>query len=196
MDTLQTKDIETSGLINIVDDPDATDEANAEARPALIQAAVDDLVKNAPITADVVDAAADPPQDPRDTILVQILDLDDGEFDIIYEKPGADQTVTLELDDPDVGVSLDRANYPKNTGVAVTIDDMAMNVDPTSEDSWFLVVGDASESRYGVTIMPTMLRELQMQQPINRSRSIGPTAQKPPTLRGRRTDSTTLEGKG
>ena len=56
----------------------------------------------------------------------------DGKFDIVYKKPANEQTVTLDLDDPDSGVSLDRANYPQNTGVAITIDDMAFNVDPTS----------------------------------------------------------------
>ena len=66
----------------------------------------------------------------------------DGEFDVIYEKPGNPQTVTLELDDPDSGISLDRSNYPQNTDVVVTIDHQTLNVDPTSEDSWFLVVGD------------------------------------------------------
>ena len=48
------------------------------------------------------------------------------------KKPGGDQTVTMDLDDPDSGVSLDRANYPQNTGVVITIDDQALNVDPTS----------------------------------------------------------------
>ena len=31
---------------------------------------------------------------------------------------------------------MDRNNYPQNTGVVITIDDQAMNVDPTSEDVW------------------------------------------------------------
>ena len=44
----------------------------------------------------------------------------------------------MEYDDPDSSVGLDRANYPKNTGVVVTIDDQALNVDPTSEDTWYL----------------------------------------------------------
>ena len=69
----------------------------------------------------------------------------DGEFDVVYEKAAGEQTVTLELDDPDSGVSLDRSNYPQNTGVAVTIDDQAMNVDPTGEDTWFLIAGSMTE---------------------------------------------------
>ena len=65
------------------------------------------------------------------------LDLS-SEFDVVYERAGGDQTVSMEYDDPDSGVSLDRSNYPQNTGVAITIDDQAMNVDPTREDTWFL----------------------------------------------------------
>ena len=59
------------------------------------------------------------------------MTLGDGEFDIVYEKPANAQTVTLDLDDPDSGISLDRANYPQNTDVVATIDDQALNVDPT-----------------------------------------------------------------
>ena len=58
------------------------------------------------------------------------------EFDIVYESPSGDQVVSMEYDDPDSGISLDRANYPKNTGVVITLDDQALNVDPTDEDTW------------------------------------------------------------
>ena len=44
--------------------------------------------------------------------------------------------MTLDLDDPASGLSLDRNNYPQNTGVVATIDDQALNVDPTGEDAW------------------------------------------------------------
>ena len=71
-----------------------------------------------------------------ETVLLYLLPLDDGEFDIVYEKAGPDETVTLDLDDPDSGISLDRNNYPQNTDVVITIDDMALNVDPTSTDTW------------------------------------------------------------
>ena len=76
--------------------------------------------------------------------LVQVIVGLDGEFDIVYEKPANAQTVTLDLDDPDSGVSLDRTGYPRNTDVVITIDDQALNVDPTSDDVWFLNTnGDA-----------------------------------------------------
>ena len=71
----------------------------------------------------------------------------DGEFDIVYEKAGGDQTVTLDLDNPDSSVSLDRTNYPRNTGVVATIDDQALNVDPTREDTWWFA--DNGASQYG-----------------------------------------------
>ncbi len=59
-----------------------------------------------------------------------------GEFDIVYEKAGGDQTVTLDIDNPASGLSLDRNNYPQNTGVVATIEDQALNVDPTGKDTW------------------------------------------------------------
>ena len=48
------------------------------------------------------------------------------------------QVVSMKFDDPDSSVSLDSRDYPPNTSVAVTIDDQALNVDPTSEDTWYL----------------------------------------------------------
>ena len=68
-------------------------------------------------------------------IVVQTIALD-SEFDITYEKSTGDQTVSMEYDNPDSGVSLDRTNYPQNTDVVITIDDQAMNVDPTGGDVW------------------------------------------------------------
>ena len=43
----------------------------------------------------------------------------------------------MEYDDPDSGVSLDRETYPQGTGVVITLDDMALNVDPTDADVWW-----------------------------------------------------------
>ena len=71
---------------------------------------------------------------------LHLFDLSE-EFDIVYEKPVDKQTVSMEYDDPDSGVSLDRMDYPRNTGVVITIDDQALNVDPTSEDSWTFATG-------------------------------------------------------
>ena len=74
--------------------------------------------------------------DTTDARTVHLFDLD-GDFDVVYERAGGDETVSMELDDPDSGVSLDRANYPQDTGVVITIDDQALNVDPTGTDTWY-----------------------------------------------------------
>ena len=54
----------------------------------------------------------------------------------------------MDLDDPDSGISLDRSNYPQNTGVVITIDDQALNVDPTSTDTWTFTT-DNGQQHYG-----------------------------------------------
>ena len=108
--------------------------------PTSTPAEIDALVKDAPIDGAAV-AAADTTDDIETATLVQLIDLDDGEFDIVYEKPANAQTVTLDLDDPDSGVSLDRTNYSQGTDVIATIDDQALNVDPTDTDTWFFTTG-------------------------------------------------------
>ena len=131
MHTLQTLDILSTGLIEDADTAgvvDGTDQENINA-----------LVTGAP----------DFDGDANTDIEVQVKDLD-GEFDIVYEKPANPQTVTLDLDNPDSSVSLDRTNYPRNTGVVVTIDDQALNVDPTSDDTWWFA--DNGASQYGVVV--------------------------------------------
>ena len=137
-------EIQNSGLLP------PTDALGVALNDAGKRLAVDALVQGEPnnLSPPPIDNVDDNnTDDPEIGNLVTLYTLD-GEFDIVYKKPGDDQTVSLELDNPDVSVSLDRASYPQNTGVAITIDDMAMNVDPTSEDSWFLVVG-SDEPRYG-----------------------------------------------
>ena len=62
---------------------------------------------------------------------------------------------TLDLDNPDSSVSLDRANYPQNTGVVITIDDQALNVDPTSEDTWWFADRRRSSLRRCLVIITT-----------------------------------------
>lgn len=61
---------------------------------------------------------------------------------IQYNAAGGTQTVTLQYDEiPNIVTSLDRANYPPNSQVFVTIKDMQLNQDPTSRDSWTFNVG-------------------------------------------------------
>ena len=92
-----------------------------------------DLVTNAA----PIGTPANPNNNEGATTDVQLFDLD-GEFDIVYERPNGDQTVSMELDDPDVSVGLDRNNYPQNTDVVITIDDISLNVDPTGADEWWI----------------------------------------------------------
>ena len=77
---------------------------------------------------------------------VQMFNLDE-EFDVIYERPGGDQVVSMTYDDPTSDVSLDRNEYPQMSNVVITIDDLALNVDPTTEDVWYL--SDQGMSAYG-----------------------------------------------
>ena len=118
---------------------DACTVAAGECTEAFGEAA-GDLIASAPVAAATGAVAGN-----ADQRTLHLLELD-GEFDVIYGSPNGDQTVTLEADDPDVGVSLDRSNYPQNTDVIITIDDQALNVDPTSEDAWYF--GDNGASAY------------------------------------------------
>jgi len=58
---------------------------------------------------------------------------------IQYQKPSGTQSVTLTFDRiPSnlISTSLDRAQYPKDSQVFVTMNDPQLNIDPTEEDSW------------------------------------------------------------
>ena len=90
------------------------------------------------------------------TVQLNLYPIAEGDFDIVYEKAGGDQTVTLELGNPDVSVSTDRSNYPQNTDVVVTIDDLALNVDPTGDDTWYITTdGNAIFASNPTTEMTT-----------------------------------------
>ena len=56
---------------------------------------------------------------------------------IQYNAGGGTQIVRLQYDDiPNIATSLDRTSYPPNSQVFVTMNDMQLNQDPTSQDSW------------------------------------------------------------
>ena len=56
---------------------------------------------------------------------------------IQYNGAGSAQTVSLQYDEiPNITTSMDRTNYPPNSQVFLTINDMQLNQDPTSRDSW------------------------------------------------------------
>ena len=129
MDTLHPTDILDAGL-RVVDAAD-------DLVTVTTQDHVNLLVSESALGA-LTGVNAEPADTDANPGVKLIVDLS-SEFDVVYERAGADQTVSMEYDDPDSGVSLDRSNYPQNTGVAITIDDQAMNVDPTGDDTWVLV---------------------------------------------------------
>ncbi len=67
---------------------------------------------------------------------IQVFDFaSQSDVRIVYEK-GGQQTVTLTLDDPSESHSLNSERYPQSAHVLVTINDYALNIDPTDEDMW------------------------------------------------------------
>ena len=69
---------------------------------------------------------------------------------IQYNGGGGVQAVSLQYDDiPNITASLDRTNYPPNSQVFLTINDMQLNQDPTSRDSWSFNVESPLAVYYG-----------------------------------------------
>ena len=67
---------------------------------------------------------------------IQVFDFaSQSDVRIVYEK-GGQQTVTLTYDDPSESHSLNSERYPQSAHVLVTINDYALNIDPTDEDMW------------------------------------------------------------
>ena len=61
-----------------------------------------------------------------------------GNVVVQYNKGGGVQTTTLKFDTADnlAKVALDRNTYPQGSEVHMTLTDIALNIDPTDEDSW------------------------------------------------------------
>ena len=61
-------------------------------------------------------------------------------YDLVYERGGADETITLTYDRPGAtnggGISFDKEHYGLTHEVGVTIGNNEFNIDPTDEDSW------------------------------------------------------------
>ena len=73
--------------------------------------------------------------DPLAWPLIQLYSFDD--VIILYNPGGGVQQVDLEYDEiQNIFLELDRDNYPQNSEVFVTINDIQLNQDPTDEDSW------------------------------------------------------------
>jgi hypothetical protein len=69
--------------------------------------------------------------------LVQVLDFtSDGNIDIVYNRAGADETVSLIYTDGAEGLSFDKDVYGLGHEVGMTVTDWNLNIDPTDEDSW------------------------------------------------------------
>ncbi len=67
--------------------------------------------------------------------LIQLYSFDD--VVIKYNPGGGVQQVDLEYDDiQNIFLELDRTDYPQNSEVFVTVNDIQLNQDPTDEDSW------------------------------------------------------------
>ena len=69
---------------------------------------------------------------------------------IQYNGAGGTQQVTLHYDDiPNISMNLDRNNYPLGAEVFITINDMQLNQDPTSKDSWTFNIASPQTTFYG-----------------------------------------------
>ncbi|MFZ8923069.1 MAG: peptidase, partial [Nitrosopumilaceae archaeon] len=67
--------------------------------------------------------------------LIQLYSFND--VTIQYNPGGGVQQVDLEYDEiPNISLEIDRDNYPQNSQVFLTINDIQLNQDPTDEDSW------------------------------------------------------------
>ena len=78
----------------------------------------------------------------RETLAVQVFDLDDG--DSVEITAGRDESVTLTYDDhSDIAtISVDRNDAPIGSQVHITISDLQLNLDPTEDDAWDLNATD------------------------------------------------------
>ena len=73
--------------------------------------------------------------DPLAWPLIQLFSFDD--VSIKYNPGGPVQQVDLEYDEiPNITFSIDRDEYPQNSEVFLSINDIQLNQDPTDEDSW------------------------------------------------------------
>ena len=89
--------------------------------------------------------------DPDAWPFIQLYNLNPtGNVVVQYNKGGGVQTTTLTFDTAQdfAGLELDREAYSPGTDVHFTITDLALNIDPTDEDSW--TFGTKSKSNFVV----------------------------------------------
>ena len=68
---------------------------------------------------------------------IQVYDFTSlADVDIVYNRGGTQESVTLTFDDPSESHTLDRQKYPRSAHVHIALMDYALNIDPTDEDTW------------------------------------------------------------
>ena len=68
---------------------------------------------------------------------IQVFDFTSlGDVEIVYNKGGTREAVTLTFDDPSESHTIDRQKYPQRAHVHIELMDYALNIDPTDEDTW------------------------------------------------------------
>jgi hypothetical protein len=82
---------------------------------------------------------------------IQVFDMTEGEQEIVFEKPGADEVVVLDFDTPGdfASFSLDRNEGPIGAEIHMEIRDNQLNMDPTTKDTWVFRTGTAGS--YGAS---------------------------------------------
>ena len=80
--------------------------------------------------------------------LIQLFSFNN-DVTILYNKGGGSQRVDLSYSDiPNISLKLDRDAYPKGSEVFVSINDMQLNQDPTSVDSWTFSINSPQATFY------------------------------------------------
>jgi hypothetical protein len=83
---------------------------------------------------------------------IQTFDFTQGEFEVTFEKAGADETIVLDYNNADLddfsSISLDRSSATQGAEIHLTITDNQLNIDPTSEDKVVFYVGTNTGTDY------------------------------------------------
>ena len=82
--------------------------------------------------------------------LIQTYDLTIEDFEVIFEKAGADEVVELSYNNDDLddyaSLEFDRASASQESHVHLTITDNQLNIDPTAEDVVLFYIGGSGSS--------------------------------------------------
>ena len=84
---------------------------------------------------------------------IQAFDMSEGDQEIVFEKPGADEVVVLDFDTPGdfASFSVDRNAGPAGAEVHIEIRDNQLNMDPTAEESWMFDTDGTPGASYNAT---------------------------------------------